>query len=122
MTLPARTCRSRRTPAIRFCRGRCAWLADVSLAEFWLRLVLMHDGERVWRPMRGEEPIADLVVTGSDFPWLNARVRTLPGFEQVRPLFEEELRALEHIDDDHGAWQSRLRQHSQGGQPDVSGR
>jgi hypothetical protein len=65
----------------------------------------MDDGERVWRLMRGDEPIADLVVTGSDFPWLNARVRTLPGLGQVRPLFEEELRALEHIDGDQGAWQ-----------------
>ncbi len=66
----------------------------------------MDDGARVWRLMRGDEPIADLVVTGSDFPWLNAQVRALPGFEQVRPLFEDELRALEHIHDDQAAWQS----------------
>ena len=56
--------------------------------------------------MRGGELIAELVVTGGDFPWLNARVRAMPGFEEVRPLFEEELRALEHIDDDLGAWQA----------------
>jgi hypothetical protein len=70
------------------------------------RLVLMSDGERVWRLLRGEELIAELVVTGGDFPWLNARVRPAHGFEKVRPLFEEELRSLEHIDHDLGAWET----------------
>jgi hypothetical protein len=37
---------------------------------------------------------------------LNARIRVIPGFEAVRPLFEEELRALEHIDGDLGSWQA----------------
>ena len=50
--------------------------------------------------------IAELIVTGGDFPWLNARIRAMPGFEAVRPLFEEELRALKHIDDDLGSWQA----------------
>jgi hypothetical protein len=66
----------------------------------------MNDGERVWPLMHGKELIAELVVTGGDFPWLNARVRAMPGFEEVRPLFVEELRALEHIEDDLGAWQA----------------
>ena len=52
--------------------------------------------------MKGEELLAELIVTGGDFPWLNARIRAMPGFEAVRPLFGEELRALEHIDDDLG--------------------
>lgn len=30
----------------------------------------------------------------------------MSGFGAVRPLFEEELRALEHIDDDLGSWQA----------------
>ena len=46
---------------------------------------------------RGEEIIAELVVTGGDFPWLNALVRPTPGFEEVRPLFQEEPRALERM-------------------------
>jgi hypothetical protein len=66
----------------------------------------MNDGERVWQLTHGEELIAELVVTGGDFPWLNARVRAMPGFEEVRPLFVDELRALEHIEDDLGAWQA----------------
>jgi hypothetical protein len=56
--------------------------------------------------MRGAELIAEFVVTGGDFPWLNARVRAMPGFEEVRPLFEQELRAVEQIDDDVGSWQA----------------
>lgn len=56
--------------------------------------------------MQGEELLAELIVTGGDFPWLNARIRAMPGFEAVRPLFEEELRALEHIDDDVGSWEA----------------
>lgn len=66
----------------------------------------MTHGEQVWRLVQGEELLAELIVTGGDFPWLNARIRAMPGFGAVRPLFEEELRALEHIDDDLGSWQA----------------
>jgi hypothetical protein len=33
-------------------------------------------------------------------------MRAMPGFEAVRLLFQEELRALEHIEDDLGSWQA----------------
>jgi hypothetical protein len=66
----------------------------------------MNYDEQVWRLMHDEELLAELIVTGGDFPWLNARIRAMAGFEAVRPLFEEELRALEHIDDDLGSWQA----------------
>jgi len=66
----------------------------------------MDHGEQVWRLMRGEELLAELIVTGGDFPWLNARIRAMPEFAACRPLFEEELRALEQIDDDLGSWQA----------------
>jgi hypothetical protein len=66
----------------------------------------MGDGEQVWHLLRGEELVAELVVNGGDFPWLNARVRAASGLEEVRPLFEEELRLLEHIDNDVGAWEA----------------
>jgi hypothetical protein len=49
----------------------------------------MNHGEQVWRLMQGEELLAELIVTGGDFPCLNARIRAMPGFEAVRPLFEE---------------------------------
>jgi hypothetical protein len=66
----------------------------------------MDDGEQVWRLMRGEEPLADLVVTDGDFPWLYARIRAMPGFAAIRPLFEEELRAMENMDDDPDSWEA----------------
>jgi hypothetical protein len=49
---------------------------------------------------------AELVVDGGDFPWLNARVQAAPGFEEIRPLFEEELRLLDNIDENVQAWEA----------------
>ena len=71
-----------------------------------MKTVHVDDGERVWRLMRDGELLAELVVTGGDFPWLNARVRPAPGFERIRPPFAQELRALEHMDDDPGSWEA----------------
>jgi len=48
-----------------------------------------------WRVFRGGQLVADLVVYGGDFPWLNARVFPKEGFEEMRPIFDEELRLLE---------------------------
>lgn len=64
----------------------------------------MRDDERVWQLRRDGQAIADLVVTGGDFPWLNATLRASPGFEEIRPLFQQELAALEHIEEDLAAW------------------
>jgi len=58
----------------------------------------------VWRLYRGDELLADLVVTGGDFPWLVARVEPKPGFETVRHLFADELRWTDGADEDEGAW------------------
>jgi hypothetical protein len=67
--------------------------------------VEQDDGE-VWSVYRGDERLADLVVTGGDFPWLEAQVRARAAFEDVRPLFIEELRRLDRIDDDVDAWEA----------------
>jgi hypothetical protein len=77
------------------------------VTEFWhgTGRVAVNDAEPLWQVRRGEEVVAELVVTGGDFPWLNALLRPAPGFEQVRPLFQEELRALERIDHP-GAWET----------------
>ncbi len=55
----------------------------------------MSEAERVWQLVRGDELLAELVVTGGDFPWLNAEVRPAAGFAEVRPLSGDELRRLE---------------------------
>jgi hypothetical protein len=74
----------------------------------------VEDRERVWRLYRGEDLVADLVVTGGDFPWLQARVEPRPPFDEVQELFAEDLRLMDR-DDPEGvaAWeavQDRIRQ------------
>ncbi|WP_431883265.1 hypothetical protein [Micromonospora gifhornensis] len=61
----------------------------------------------VWTLHRRDDGglLADLVVTGGDFPWLNAHVRPTEGFPEVRPLFAEELRLLDHIDQNGESWE-----------------
>jgi len=69
--------------------------------------------DSVWRLRRGDELVAELVVTGGDFPWLNATVRATPEFDELRPLFAEELRLLDQLDHDVEAWEAaydRVRQ------------
>jgi len=62
--------------------------------------------DSVWRLRRGDELVAELVVTGGDFPWLNATVRATPAFDELRPLFAEELRLLDRLDQDVEAWEA----------------
>ena len=62
--------------------------------------------DETWKLHRGDELLADLVVTDGDFPWLYARVRPHDGFEDVRPLFAEELRLLDDIENDSAAWET----------------
>ena len=62
--------------------------------------------DSVWRPRRGDAIIAELVVTGGDLPWLNATVRATPAFDELRPLFVEELRLLDRLDQDVEAWEA----------------
>jgi hypothetical protein len=49
--------------------------------------------------------LAHLTVTGGDFPWLNARADPQDGFELVRPLFLEDLRLIDGVDDQPDAWE-----------------
>ncbi len=71
----------------------------------------MNDG--VWQLVRDGQTLASLVVTGGDFPWLHARLEPDAAFEEVRPMFDEELRLLDHLDDDPASWEAacqRIRQ------------
>jgi len=62
--------------------------------------------DQVWRLRRGNELVADLIVTGGDFPWLNAAVQATPAFEELRPLFAEELRLLDQLNQNTEAWEA----------------
>src|SRR6266508_3904110 len=63
-----------------------------------------------WRLYHEQELLGQLVITDADFPWLRARFQAEPGFEMVRPLFEEELRLLDTIDDGVDAWEAAYGQ------------
>ena len=69
----------------------------------------MSEADGVWQLVRGHELLVELVVTGRDFPWLNAKVRPAAGFAEVRPLFDDELRQLEFIDDELEQWEAAYR-------------
>jgi hypothetical protein len=45
------------------------------------------------------------VIVGGEFPWLNAHVEHRSGFEELLPLFAEELNRLDRIDDDAAFWE-----------------
>ncbi|MBZ4324051.1 hypothetical protein [Streptomyces huiliensis] len=53
-----------------------------------------------WRLLHQDEEIARLTVTETDMPWVFAEVQTFPGFEEFRPLFAGQERALEE-----GEWE-----------------
>jgi hypothetical protein len=56
--------------------------------------------DKVWLLRSGGKVVAELQVNDSDFPWLLAHVVALPGFEELRPLFDEELRWLDPESDE----------------------
>ncbi|MFE7402461.1 hypothetical protein [Streptomyces sp. NPDC057557] len=49
----------------------------------------------IWRLHHGNQEITRLAVTGTDMPWTHAEVETLPGFEEFRPVFTEQARAID---------------------------
>jgi hypothetical protein len=69
----------------------------------------MSEGDRVWQLVRGDELLAELVVAGGNFPWLNAKVRPGAEFAEVRLLFDDELRRLKFLDDEPGQWEAAYR-------------
>jgi hypothetical protein len=58
-----------------------------------------------WQLLRGDQIVADLIVYGGDFPWVNARLEPKEGFEEIRPIFEDELRLLDADDENVEAWE-----------------
>jgi hypothetical protein len=63
----------------------------------------------VWALVCGDELLAELMVTGGDFPWLNAKVRPATGFAEVRPLFDDALRRLELLTEEPEQWEPAHR-------------
>lgn len=57
----------------------------------------------VWRLVRGEELLGEIVIESADFPWLSGRFVPRPAFDDVRPLFREESALIESGVDEHVA-------------------
>lgn len=55
--------------------------------------------EEVWGLHHEGRLVARLHVSQIDFPWLEARLESLEGFDAVAALFEEELRQVESLQD-----------------------
>lgn len=66
----------------------------------------MSEAGRVRQLVGSGEVLAEHVVTGGDFPWLSAEVRSAAGFAEIRPLFGDELRELELLDKDPEPWEA----------------
>ena len=55
---------------------------------------------------RGDVLLGTLHACGSDQPWLVCRFEATAAFEEVRPLFDEELRIMDSMSDlDVDAWE-----------------
>lgn len=50
---------------------------------------------QVWRLHSGEEPIGEILIDDTDFPWLSGRFRATPAFVPLRELFARELALVE---------------------------
>jgi hypothetical protein len=55
----------------------------------------MSEAGRVWQLFRGDE--------------LNAEVRPAARFSEVRPLYDEKLRRLDHLDEEPEQWEAVYR-------------
>ncbi|MFB7668555.1 hypothetical protein ACFC1R_32320 [Kitasatospora sp. NPDC056138] len=53
---------------------------------------------RVWRLVRADEVVGEIVVEEADFPWLSGRFTPGPAFAEVEPWFDESLALLEAED------------------------
>ncbi|PPK68163.1 hypothetical protein V5P93_000068 [Actinokineospora auranticolor] len=56
--------------------------------------VSIRSGE-VWRLVRGDELVGEIVVDEADFPWVYGHFRPQPPFAEIKPLFDEELALVE---------------------------
>lgn len=68
----------------------------------------MTTGDQVWRLVRDEEPIGEIVIDEADWPWLHGRFVPAPAFSQVKGLFDREQELLEA--EDFPAWETAYGQ------------
>lgn len=59
-----------------------------------------------WFLMDDDRFLALLTVTGSDITWSSATLAPAPAVESWRPVFDDERRAIDRIDNDPEAWEA----------------
>ena len=62
-----------------------------------------------WQLLSGDRVVGELIVHGGNFPWVNARLHPREGFEEIRSVFEEELRSLDAYDENVEGWEASYR-------------
>jgi hypothetical protein len=63
----------------------------------------------VWRVLRGDVLVAELVVEGPDMPWFRGHARTTSAFEPLKPLFADVRRLVDQPDFDEPAWYAAVK-------------
>jgi hypothetical protein len=52
----------------------------------------------VWRLLKQDELVGEIVIEQGDFPWLSGRFVAAPAFATWKPLFDRELALMEEED------------------------
>ncbi|HJP74472.1 MAG TPA: hypothetical protein VJ914_09400 [Pseudonocardiaceae bacterium] len=68
----------------------------------------MATGDQIWRLVRDEELIGEIVVDGADMPWLQGSFVPAPAFGQIEDLFDREQELLDA--EDFPAWETAYEQ------------
>jgi hypothetical protein len=55
--------------------------------------------DEVWQLRRGDEVLGEITITEVDFPWLHGSFAARPEFAEFAPLFAEELKLTEALED-----------------------
>ncbi|MFI5606131.1 hypothetical protein [Amycolatopsis sp. NPDC051903] len=60
----------------------------------------------VWRLVRGDELLGEIVLENADMAWHFGRFKPQPAFAEVKPLFDEELALVDSgLEDNYDAWE-----------------
>lgn len=64
-----------------------------------------ESADAVWRLVRGDDLLGEILVEDVDFPWLRGRLVPTPAFDELRPLLEQELALVDAEPFDAAAWE-----------------
>ncbi|MEU8246875.1 hypothetical protein [Nonomuraea sp. NPDC048916] len=56
--------------------------------------------------MRQDELVGEIMIVGTDQPWLHGRFTAGPAFRDLEPLFQEELALIDHLEEEYERWET----------------